>query len=93
MAVEANTAHADRRPPGGWTGHFGLAQENRRPPHVVLVLEHVRFLLWKHEYPLGSGVTTSAPETPFSQLQPSPITITDLGDGAAAIDLLRQPAC
>ena len=43
-----------------------------------------------YEYPLGSGVTTSAPETPFSQLQPNSITIADLGDGAAAIDLLRQ---
>jgi hypothetical protein len=35
-------------------------------------------------------VTTSAPETPFDQLQPNPITIADLGDGAAAIALLRQ---
>ncbi len=43
-----------------------------------------------YEYPLGSGVTTSAPETPFGQLQPNPITIAELGDGAAAIDLLRQ---
>ena len=43
-----------------------------------------------YEYPLGSGVTTSAPETPFGQLQPNPVTIADLGDGAAAIDLLRQ---
>jgi iron(III) transport system substrate-binding protein len=43
-----------------------------------------------YEYPLGSGVTTSAPETPFSQLQPYPITIAELGDGSAAIALLRQ---
>jgi iron(III) transport system substrate-binding protein len=43
-----------------------------------------------YEYPLGDGVTTSAPETPFSQLQPNPITIADLGDGSAAIALLRQ---
>jgi iron(III) transport system substrate-binding protein len=43
-----------------------------------------------YEYPLGSGVTTSAPETPFSQLQPNSITIADLGDGSAAIALLRQ---
>ena len=42
------------------------------------------------EYPLASGVTTSAPETPFDQLQPNPITIADLGDGSAAIALLRQ---
>lgn len=43
-----------------------------------------------YEYPLASGVTTSAPETPFSQLQPNPVTIADLGDGSAAISLLRQ---
>jgi iron(III) transport system substrate-binding protein len=43
-----------------------------------------------YEYPLAAGVTTSAPETPFDQLQPNSITIADLGDGSAAIDLLRQ---
>jgi iron(III) transport system substrate-binding protein len=43
-----------------------------------------------YEYPLGSGVTTSAPETPFNQLQPYPITIAELGDGSAAIALLQQ---
>jgi iron(III) transport system substrate-binding protein len=43
-----------------------------------------------YEYPLADGVTTSAPETPFSQLQPNSITIADLGDGSAAIALLRQ---
>ena len=43
-----------------------------------------------YEYPLGSGVTTSAPETPFGQLQPNSITIADLGDGSAAQGLLRQ---
>ena len=43
-----------------------------------------------YEYPIASGVTTAAPETPFRDLQPNPITIADLGDGAAAIALLRQ---
>jgi iron(III) transport system substrate-binding protein len=43
-----------------------------------------------YEYPLASGVTTSAPETPFAQLQPYPITIGELGDGSGAIALLRQ---
>jgi len=42
------------------------------------------------EYPLDDGVQTAAPETPFSQLQPSPITIPELGDGATAIALLRK---
>jgi iron(III) transport system substrate-binding protein len=43
-----------------------------------------------YEYPIGSGVTTKAPETPFSQLQPYPITIAELGDGSTAITLMRQ---
>src|SRR5271168_3969662 len=37
------------------------------------------------EYPLASGVTTAAPETPFDQLQPDQITIPQLGDSASAI--------
>ena len=43
-----------------------------------------------YEYPIASGVTTAAPETPFADLQPNPITIAELGDGSAAIALLRQ---
>jgi len=42
------------------------------------------------EYPLASAVTTLAPETPFDQLQPYPITIAQLGDGSTAINLLKQ---
>jgi iron(III) transport system substrate-binding protein len=42
------------------------------------------------EYPLASGVTTKAPETPFSQLQPDPISIAQLGTGSQGIALLRQ---
>jgi iron(III) transport system substrate-binding protein len=42
------------------------------------------------EYPLADGVVTVAPETPFSQLQPNPITIAELGDGSVAISLLQQ---
>ena len=42
------------------------------------------------EYPLGSGVTTMAPETPFGQLRPYPISVGQLGDGSSAIDLLKQ---
>jgi iron(III) transport system substrate-binding protein len=43
-----------------------------------------------YEYPLDDGVTTTAPETPFADLQPSPISIADLGDGSTAISLLRK---
>jgi iron(III) transport system substrate-binding protein len=42
------------------------------------------------EYPIDDGVTTVAPETPFDQLQPSSITIPQLGDGSTAIGLLRK---
>ncbi len=42
------------------------------------------------EYPIGSGVTTKAGETPFSQLQPHPITIGGLGDGSTAIALMTK---
>jgi iron(III) transport system substrate-binding protein len=42
------------------------------------------------EYPIASGVTTAQPETPFGQLQPNAITIPELGNGSAAISLLRE---
>ena len=42
------------------------------------------------EYPVASGVTTTAPETPFSQLQPYPLSIAELGTGQTAISLLRE---
>jgi iron(III) transport system substrate-binding protein len=43
-----------------------------------------------YEYPIGSGVTTSQPETPFKELMPYPISIAQLGTGAAAIALLNE---
>jgi iron(III) transport system substrate-binding protein len=43
-----------------------------------------------YEYPLDDGVKTAAPETPFSQLQPTSISIADLGDGSTAIALLQK---
>ena len=43
-----------------------------------------------YEYPLDDGVKTTAPETPFANLQPYPMSIADLGDGSTAISLLRQ---
>jgi len=41
------------------------------------------------EYPIASGVTTDQPETPFAKLQPNPIGVAALGDGAQAVALLR----
>src|SRR5580693_3746963 len=43
-----------------------------------------------YEYPLDDGVKTVAPETPFADLQPYPISIAELGDGSTAISLLRK---
>jgi len=43
-----------------------------------------------YEYPLGSGVVTAQPLRPFSQLQPTPLTIAQLGDGATAVALLHE---
>ena len=43
-----------------------------------------------YEYPIASGVTTSAAETPLHQLQPNPITLGELGTGSAAVALLRR---
>jgi iron(III) transport system substrate-binding protein len=42
------------------------------------------------EYPLGSGVVSARGLVPFSTLHPDPITVKQLGDGAAAIALLRD---
>lgn len=42
------------------------------------------------EYPLGSGVTTAAPETPFRDLRPDPISVAELSDGSLALQLLRE---
>lgn len=42
------------------------------------------------EYPLDDGVKTTAPETPFVQLRPNAISISQLGDGATAISLIQQ---
>jgi iron(III) transport system substrate-binding protein len=42
------------------------------------------------EYPLGSGVLTAQPLRPFASLQPAPLSIADLGDGAEAVALLHQ---
>ena len=42
------------------------------------------------EYPIASGVTTQAGETPFGQLVPYPITIAELGSGTSAVTLMRE---
>ena len=42
------------------------------------------------EYPLRPGVATAAGEVPFAQLRPDPLSVGDLGDGAAAVALLQR---
>jgi iron(III) transport system substrate-binding protein len=42
------------------------------------------------EYPIASGVTTQAGETPLAQLRPYPISVGELGTGTTAVGLLRQ---
>jgi iron(III) transport system substrate-binding protein len=42
------------------------------------------------EYPIGSGVKTVQPETPFEDLRPNPIGIAALGDGSTATTLLQD---
>jgi hypothetical protein len=42
------------------------------------------------EYPIGSGVNTARQQKPFSELQPAPLTISQLGDGATAVALLQE---
>jgi iron(III) transport system substrate-binding protein len=42
------------------------------------------------EYPIASGVTSQAGETPFGDLHPYPVTIAELGDGSTAISLMTQ---
>jgi iron(III) transport system substrate-binding protein len=42
------------------------------------------------EYPIAAGARTLAPETPFADLEPYPITISQLGDGSGAISLLTE---
>jgi len=42
------------------------------------------------EYPLRPGVTASSELRPFTELQPAPLSIAALGDGAESLQLLQQ---
>jgi iron(III) transport system substrate-binding protein len=43
-----------------------------------------------YEYPLGSGVLTAQPLKPFDRLQLAPVTIGDLGNGHAPLELEQK---
>jgi iron(III) transport system substrate-binding protein len=42
------------------------------------------------EYPIGSGVAANPALKPFDELQPTNLSISQLGDGSQAVDLLQQ---
>lgn len=42
------------------------------------------------EYPLNPAVSSSYDLVPFRQLNPPPLSLTDLGDGRQAVDLLQE---
>jgi iron(III) transport system substrate-binding protein len=54
--------------------------------------EGQNLLAWSesYEYPLGSGVKTTKPLPPFDQVKAPAVGVSDLGDGAEALALLRQ---
>jgi iron(III) transport system substrate-binding protein len=43
-----------------------------------------------YEYPLGSGVQPAQPLKPFDELQPAPVTVSDLGNGSASLALEQK---
>jgi iron(III) transport system substrate-binding protein len=43
-----------------------------------------------YEYPLGSGVQSAQPLKPFDELAPAPVTINDLGNGSAPLELEQK---
>jgi iron(III) transport system substrate-binding protein len=102
-ATKARIAHLAPRDPGYVIDVSGAAVL-KSSKHQKAAQDLVAFLVSKQgqgiiaspsksisfEYPLDSGVTTMAPETPLSQLQPFPMSVSELGTGTTAISLLRQ---
>ncbi len=43
-----------------------------------------------YEYPIGSGVQTAKPLRPFAQLDPAPVSLSDLGNGSAPLALEQK---
>jgi iron(III) transport system substrate-binding protein len=43
-----------------------------------------------YEYPVGSGVKTAQPLKPFDELALAPVTISDLGNGHAPLELEQK---
>ncbi|HVT41363.1 MAG TPA: extracellular solute-binding protein [Acidimicrobiales bacterium] len=98
--VHSALAYFAPRDPG-WVIDVSGAGIMRSSQHQAEAQRFVAFLTSKagqeiiahsssYEYPIASGVTTAAPETPFDQLQPATISIAQLGTGAEAIKLLQE---
>jgi iron(III) transport system substrate-binding protein len=100
-AIHSKIAHFAPRDPGYVLDVSGAAIL-KSSNHQAAAQRFLAFLVSKqaqeiigghslsYEYPIASGVTTAAPETPLSQLQPNPITLGELGTGSAAVALLRR---
>jgi iron(III) transport system substrate-binding protein len=100
-AMHSNIAHFAPHDPGYVLNVSGAAVL-KSSHHQAAAQRFLAFLVSKqaqeiigghslsYEYPIASGVTTAAPETPLSQLQPNSITIGELGTGSAAVSLLRR---
>jgi iron(III) transport system substrate-binding protein len=94
-AMHSVITHFAPRDPGYVIDVSGAAVL-RSSQHQADAIRFVKFLTTKKaqeiighsdsfEYPIDSGVTTAAPETPFADLRPNPITLNELGTGATAV--------
>ena len=63
---------------------------SRRGQDVIADSGYKRGQSTSFEYPIASAVTTKAPEKPFQDLRPYPMTMAELGTGAEAVSLLKQ---
>jgi iron(III) transport system substrate-binding protein len=101
--TKAQIAHLAADNPG-YVEEFAGAAVLKSSKHQAAAQKFIAFLVSKQgqeiianpaksisfEYPVDSGVTTQGGEMPWNQLQPYPMTITQLGTGTAAVALLHQ---
>ncbi len=78
----------DCEPPDQSAGSRGRVAYLASPQAQEIIADPAKSISF--EYPIASGVTTQAGETPFSQLRSYPITVAELGTGTTAIALLRK---
>ncbi|HET9897183.1 MAG TPA: extracellular solute-binding protein [Streptosporangiaceae bacterium] len=99
-AMHSQLAYFQPRDPGYVIDVAGAAVM-KNSAHLAAAERFLAFLVSKkgqeiiahsqsYEYPLLAGVSPQAAETPFNELQPNSITISQLGDGSTAIALLQR---